>query len=80
METNRAQCGVPPEIIKQAHDGHSKAAQVAKQVCDAAEHPRPTGPTLSDALNSATIIPDAGNTKQGRGGTFDTLQGNPLAR
>jgi hypothetical protein len=82
LETNSAQCGVPPEVLKQAHDGHSKAMQVAKQVCDAAEHPQQTGPSLSDALNSAPVMPDAGNTntKTGRGGTFDTLQGNPLAR
>jgi hypothetical protein len=80
LETSSAQCGVPPEVIKQAHDGHSKAMQVAKQVCDVAEHPRPTGPSLSDALNSAPIVPDADNTKSKPGGTFDTLQGNPLVR
>jgi hypothetical protein len=77
LETNSTQCGVPPQIIKQAHDGHSKAMQVAKQVCDVAEHPRPTGPSLSDALNSAPVLPDADNTKGGRG-TYDTLQGNAL--
>jgi hypothetical protein len=44
------------------------------------EHPQPTGPSLSDALNSAPVVPDAGNTKSRHGGTFDTLQGNPLAR
>jgi len=79
MEANRAQCGVPSEAIKQANEGHGKAAQFAKQVCEAAEHPQPTGPSLSDALNSAPVVPDSGNTK-GKGGTFDTLQGNPLAR
>jgi hypothetical protein len=80
METNSTQCGVPPQIIKQAHDGHNKALQFAKQVCEAAEHPQQRGPSLSDALNSAPVIPDTGNTKTGRGGTFDTLQGSPLAR
>jgi hypothetical protein len=79
METNSAQCGVPPQIIKQAHDGHTKAMQIEKQVCDAAEHPR--GPSLSDALNSTPVLPDADSTKStNRGGTYDTLQGNPLAR
>ena len=29
-----------PRCIKQAQDGHSKAAQIAKQVCDAAAHGR----------------------------------------
>jgi hypothetical protein len=80
MEANRTQCGVPPEVLKQAHDGHSKTTQIAKQVCEVAEHPRPTGPSLSDALNSAPTLPDADNTKAKPGGTFDTLQGNPLVR
>ena len=80
MADNSAACGVPPQVIKQYQDGHGKAAQIGKQVCEAAEHPQPTGPSLSDALNSAPVVPDAGNTKSRHGGTFDTLQGNPLAR
>jgi hypothetical protein len=80
MTDNMTTCGVPPQAIKTYQDGHGKATLIAKQVCDAAEHPRPTGPTLSDALNSAPVLPDAGNTKSSRGGTYDTLQGNPLAR
>ena len=78
MKANSAQCGVPPEIIKQADEGHSRGLQVANQVCDAAEHPRPTGPTLSDVLNSSPVLPDATNTKSGQG-IYDTLQGNLLA-
>jgi hypothetical protein len=80
MTENITTCGVPPQVIKQYQEGHGKASQVAKQVCEVAEHPRPTGPSLSDALNSAPNVPDAGNTKTGHGGTFDTLQGNPLTR
>jgi hypothetical protein len=79
MTESRTTCGVPPDAIKQAQDGHGKASQVAKQVCEVAEHPRPTGPSLSDALNSAPNVPNADNTKTGRG-TYDTLQGNALAR
>jgi hypothetical protein len=79
LETNSTQCGVPAQIIKQAHDGHTKALQIEKQVCDASERPR--GPSLSDALNSTPVLPDADSTKStNRGGTYDTLQGNPLAR
>jgi hypothetical protein len=78
LEANSAQCGVPPQVIKQAHEGHSKAMQVAKQVCDVAEHPRQPAPSLSDAINSTPVVPDADNTKTGRG-TYDTLQGNALA-
>jgi hypothetical protein len=80
LTENVTTCGVPPQIIKQYQDGHGKAAQIGKQVCEAAEHPQQAGPSLSDALNSAPVMPDAGNTKSGQGGTFDTLQGNPLAR
>jgi len=79
LTVNSATCGVPAEAIKQFQDGHGKATLVAKQVCEAAEHPRQAGPSLSDALNSAPIVPDAENTKTGRG-TYDTLQGNALTR
>jgi hypothetical protein len=79
MTENMTTCGVPPQAVKSYQDGHGKALQISKQVCEAAEHPRPTGPSLSDALNSAPVLPDADNTKTGRG-TYDTLQGNALAR
>jgi hypothetical protein len=36
LEENRQACGVPAEAIKQATEGHAKAGQVGKQVCDAA--------------------------------------------
>jgi hypothetical protein len=80
MTENINTCGVPPQAIKQYQEGHGRASLVGKQVCDAAEHPQQqAGPSLSDALNSAPIVPDAGNTKTGHG-TYDTLQGNALAR
>ncbi len=79
MTENMALCGVPPQLIKQVQEGHGRATLIGKQVCDAAEHPQQSGPSLSDALNSAPVLPDADNTKTGRG-TYDTLQGNALAR
>jgi hypothetical protein len=79
LTENSATCGVPPQVIKQFQEMHGKAVQTGKQVCEAAEHPRQTGPSLSDALNSAPTLPDADNTKTGKG-TYDTLQGNALAR
>ena len=47
LEDNSRTCGVPPDAIKQANEGHSKASQTGKQVCDAAtQDPRPPrGPT-----------------------------------
>jgi len=80
LTDNQATCGVPVDVIKHYQEEHGQASQTAKAVCDAAERPRPSGPTLSDALNSAPTLPDADNTKRGRG-TFDTLDGtNPLTR
>jgi hypothetical protein len=81
MEDNSALCGIPPEVIKQVKAGHGKASQVGKQVCDAAaQGPRPSGPTLSDALGTTPMVPDSSTaTKRGQG-TFDTLSGSPLAR
>jgi hypothetical protein len=81
IQQNSAQCGVPPEVLKQVHDGHEHATQLAKQVCDVAAQggPRPAGPSLSDALGSATV-PDATTTTKSGRGTFDTLTGNALAK
>jgi hypothetical protein len=80
LQTNAETCGVPPQIIKQAQEGYGKASEIGKQVCDAAEHPQPTGPSLSDALSAAPTLPDVDMTKRGRG-TYDTLDGtNPLVR
>jgi hypothetical protein len=46
LEDNSRTCGVPGDAIKQAKEGHSKAAAVGKQVCDAvAQGPRTAGPT-----------------------------------
>jgi hypothetical protein len=79
LEENSAACGVPPEVIKQGKQGHAKATEVAKRVCDAAaQGPRPAGPTLSDALGATPTVPDA-TTSRGQG-TFDTLMGSPLTR
>lgn len=80
IQTNAQTCGVPPTVIKQIQEGHVKATEISKQVCDAADHPRSTGPTLSDALNSAPTLPDVDNSKRGPG-TYDTLDGSkPFVR
>jgi hypothetical protein len=81
LEQNAATCGVPPEVLKQVKASHEKAAQVGKNICDAAaQGPRPAGPSLSDALGTTPMVPDSSSaTKKGQG-TFDTLTGSPLAR
>jgi hypothetical protein len=80
LKDNASACGVPPEIIKNVTAAHGKAGEMGKHICDvAAQGPRPSGPSLSDALGSTPTVPDTSSTKKG-GSTFDTLQGSPLAR
>src|SRR5260370_22885979 len=79
LEEHSATCGVPPEVLKQVKAGHSKASQMSKQICDvAAQGPRQPGPTLSDALGTTPLVPDASPAKKGPS-TFDTLTGSPLS-
>jgi hypothetical protein len=80
LEDNSRTCGVPPEAIKQAREGHAKAGQIGKQVCEAAaQGPRPVGPSLSDALGAGPVMPDGSKSSTGSG-AFDTLSGNVLSR
>ncbi len=44
IQTNGQTCGVPPAVIKQIQEGHTKATEISRQVCDAADHSRPFGP------------------------------------
>jgi hypothetical protein len=59
LEDNSRTCSVPPDAIKQAKEGHVKASQIGKQVCDAAaQGPRPAGPNLFDAQSEDFRKPD----------------------
>ena len=76
-------CGIPPEVPAQMKTGQNKALAVTKQVCDAAaQGPRPTGPSLSDALGTTPAVPSTitPSISKNGGGPFDTLSGNALAR
>jgi hypothetical protein len=75
---NAAWCGIPNQITANIKEGIAKTSEVRTKVCQAAAAPpRPTGPSLSDALSGP--VPDSNNIKTGRG-TFDTLTGNPLEK
>lgn len=76
LEGNQSACGIPPQIVSQAKQGHVGTVKFRDQVC--AEGPKPKIPTLSDAI-STTPVDTSKNTKTGPG-TFDTLTGNPLNR
>jgi hypothetical protein len=78
-ETKNVWCGIPPQAIEQMKNAHLKSQETRTNVCKvAAQGPRPSGPSLGDALG-VTPIPNANNVKRGSG-TFDTLTGTPLVR
>jgi hypothetical protein len=82
VETNSAKCGIPPQIGDQLKTGHKNTEAMQKKVCDVAQQAQtrgPAGPSLSEVLGSAAALPEATPTKKG-GSTFDTLNGNVLAR
>jgi hypothetical protein len=83
VETNAAKCGIPPQIADQLKTGHKNTEKMQKQVCAAAaqqaQQRGPAGPSLSEVLGSSAALPEATVTKKG-GSTFDTLNGNVLAR
>jgi hypothetical protein len=78
----QAACGVPPQIVSQAKEGHTKSLAMRDQVCKVAAGPGappppPPSQGLSGALGSSPFggpPPDAG----GGSGVFDTLTGNVL--
>jgi hypothetical protein len=83
VKTNREKCGIPPEISEQMKKGHTGTEAMLQKVCGAAEAGArgPAGPSLSEILGSSATLPEASTTAKKNGGTtFDTLNGNVLAR
>ena len=81
VESHSAKCGIPPQIADQLKKGHKNTETMQQKVCGVAQQMQkqgPAGPSLSDVLGSATALPEATAAK--KGGTFDTLSGNALAR
>lgn len=74
---NKTWCGIPDQAVTAAKASHEKSVKFREAACTAA--PEPKAPTLSDAIKTAPVD-SATNIKPHRGGTFDTLTGNPLAR
>ena len=82
VEANSAKCGIPPEIAEQLRTGHKNTEKMQNQVCAVAQQAQargPAGPSLSEVLGSSAALPEAQAVKKG-GSTFDTLNGNVLAR
>jgi hypothetical protein len=83
VETHLTQCGIPPQVLDQLKNGHKNSETMQQRICQvaqqAAQAPKgPAGPSLSEVLGSSTALPEANNTR--KGSTFDTLNGNVLAR
>jgi hypothetical protein len=80
VTTKQTACHIPPDIPKQMKVAHSRTEQMLKTVCAAANAPQQSaGPSLSDVVGSPSIVDDAPVKRKG-GSTFDTLNGNVLAR
>ena len=82
VEANSAKCGIPQQIAEQLKSGHKNTEALQQKVCGVAQQMQQqkaaAAPSLSEALGSVSA-PEALATKKG-GSTFDTLNGNVLAR
>ncbi|MDE2331059.1 MAG: hypothetical protein KGK16_09785 [Bradyrhizobium sp.] len=82
VETHSAKCGIPSQVTDQLKSSHKNTETMTQKICAAAQQAQmrgPAGPSLSEVLGSAATLPEATATKKG-GSTFDTLNGNVLAR
>jgi hypothetical protein len=78
MVKHQTTCRVPPDAIKQVKANRAQTLKIRNQVCNAAQAGPPPGPSLSDALGGPIVADD--NATKSKGGTFNTLTGNALAR
>jgi hypothetical protein len=82
IESHAAKCGIPPQISEQLKNGHKGTEAMQQKVCAVAQQQQqkgPAGPSLSDVLGSSAALPEVTPSRKG-GSTFDTLNGNALAR
>jgi hypothetical protein len=82
VESHATKCGIPGQVADQLKNGHKNTETMQQKVCTVAAQVQqrgPAGPSLSEVLGSSAAVPEATATKKG-GSTFDTLNGNVLAR
>jgi hypothetical protein len=81
IESHATQCGIPAQVSEQLKAGHKNTEGMQQKVCAVAQQAQkgPAGPSLSEVLGSAAVLPEATASKKG-GSTFDTLNGNVLTR
>ncbi len=84
VEKNASWCGIPAQVATQVSSNHVKTMKTRTQVCSGggpmgAQGPQiPPGPGLADAIGGGGPAPNAFNTTTNKGGTYDTLTGNPI--
>jgi len=81
VETHATECGIPPQVMEQLRTGHKNTEGIQQKICGIAQQAaqqKPAGPSLSDVLGSSAALPEV--TANKKGSTFDTLNGNALAR
>ncbi len=82
IDSHAAKCGIPQQVGDQLKSSHKNTEATQKRVCSVAQQVQqrgPAGPSLSEVLGSSASAPEATPVKKG-GSTFDTLNGNVLAR
>jgi hypothetical protein len=84
VTTKQTACNIPPEIPKQLKTSAARSHQMMKAVCQAAAQPQGGGaapaPSLSEAIGGGGAGPEIRSVRSSRGSTFDTINGNVLAR
>jgi hypothetical protein len=83
VEANSQKCGIPAQVSDQLKNGHKNTEAMQQKVCGVAQQMEQqkaaAAPSLSEALGSIQAPEATQATKKG-GSTFDTLNGNVLAR
>lgn len=82
VESHATKCGIPAQVGDQLKSGHKNTENMQSKVCAVAAQVQqrgPAGPSLSEVLGSSAAVPEVTASKKG-GSTFDTLNGNVLAR
>jgi hypothetical protein len=83
IEANAQKCGIPGSVSDQMKTGHKNTEGMRQKVCGVASQQQqrgPVAPRLSDVLGSSAALPEATAAHKSGGTTFDTLNGNVLAR
>jgi hypothetical protein len=86
IEANSQRCGIPASVPQQMLGQHKNTEAMQTKVCTMAQQQAQggggggPGVSLGEALGVSGDLPDAKPTKRNGGSTFDTLNGNVLAR